>query len=125
MPLKYNKKTKRGKIQKDILEKAVQLIDGGESVRKAAQIFDIPRTTLRHFISRSKVSDQPTLGYSRHKMVFSEEQEREMSRYLIDAAAIYFGITVKDFRKFAYSCVEYYKIRCRESWHKGKIAGID
>ena len=121
MPRKYQRRSKRGEISKETLEKASQLINRGESVRKAAQLFDIPRTTLRNYISRSK----PTVGYSKHRMFFSEEQEQEMARYLIDASNIYFGLTVMDFRKFAYACVEYYKIRCPDSWHKEKIAGID
>jgi hypothetical protein len=72
-------------------------VKAGDSLRKAAE------KNGRYIRKRDASGDEGNqgMGYKVHNRVFNEEQERELSKYLIRCADIYFGLS-KDVRKLAY-----------------------
>lgn len=85
-------------------------------------------STLGRHIKRTSNAEQsagdlPSLG--RFRQVFTPEQEKILEEYLIDAANIYFGLSPKDVRVFAYECAVKFKIEMPEPWQLNKQAGAD
>ncbi|XP_024941863.1 uncharacterized protein LOC112494517 [Cephus cinctus] len=50
------------------------------------------------------------MGYKAHNRAFNQEQEHELSKYLIRCADIYFGLTKKDVMKLAYELTVKYDL---------------
>ncbi|XP_011859139.1 PREDICTED: tigger transposable element-derived protein 6-like [Vollenhovia emeryi] len=63
------------------------------------------------------------MGYKAHNKVFTQEQERELSKYLIRCADIYFGLTKKEVRKLAFELAIKYDLARPNTWDENKIAG--
>ena len=78
-------------------------------------------TLGRHI--KQKNDDLPSLG--RFRKVFTSEQEKIQDGYLTDAANVYFGLSPKGVRIFAYDCAVEFKIIMPESWKVKKMASAD
>ena len=111
----------------DLMKRAVDhyltTIDGTRT-----KIFYIPRSTLVNKVLKLKKlpedkrnSDSIHYGYSSHKRVFSNEQERLLVKYLTRASAIYFGLTPLDVRVLAYQCAKSFNIRMPPSWAEKNV----
>ncbi|XP_072400424.1 uncharacterized protein [Diabrotica undecimpunctata] len=91
------------------MHEAVQLvIDGFMGYKKAAEQFNIPQTTLEHYVKKkrnnSEYKIQKTLG--RYKCIFSIEQEAELAVYLTTVEAQLFGLTMNELRELAFDLAE-------------------
>lgn len=67
----------------------------------------------------------PKYGYNPHTCVFSSEQEAKLTKYLLEAADLYYGLTLVEVRSFAYKCAVTYNLRTPEKWHETMMAGAD
>lgn len=67
----------------------------------------------------------PKYGYNPHTCVFSSEQEAKLTKYLLEAADLYYGLTPVEVRSFAYKCAVTYNLRTPEKWHETMMAGAD
>ena len=77
--------------------KAIESVKAGNSTRKAATAFNVPRTTLLFRLSNNKpgklaLGGKPTLG----------DIENELVKHALDMEKSLFGITATDLRKLAY-----------------------
>lgn len=63
------------------------------------------------------------MGYKAHNRVFTQEQERELSKYLIRCADIYFGLAKKDVMKLAYELTIKYDLSRPRTWDDNEMAG--
>ncbi|CAG4956415.1 unnamed protein product [Colias eurytheme] len=63
------------------------------------------------------------MGYKAHNRVFNEEQERELSKYLIRYADIYFELPKKEVRKLAYELTVKYNLSRPITWDDNELAG--
>lgn len=126
----YKRKTERGKISADTILRAVRIvINEGRSVNSVAKDFLIPQKTLDRYVKKAKLPNGEIklnrIGYFNGRQVFSQEQETLLANYLKQAADIYYGLTPKQFRKFAYEYAVSNNFKVPTSWTENKMAGPD
>lgn len=63
------------------------------------------------------------MGYVTHNRVFTQEQERALSKYLIRCADIYFGLSRTEVRKLAFELTVKYDLKKPSTWIENKMAG--
>ncbi|CAH1991028.1 unnamed protein product [Acanthoscelides obtectus] len=93
------------------------LLDAGV-LEGAGTDYDIPERTLRRFLQ--KVTDEEL-----YRQVFSDDQEKQLEEYILKAADVYFGLSPKQIRTFAYEWAVSLKIKFPDSWNTNKCAGQD
>lgn len=87
------RKTVRAQIDSDRYDRAWQAVLEGQSVRGAAV------SLLRYVNGRQQNGGiAPLMGYRAHNKVFSTEQEARLTKYLVKAADIFFGVSPKEVR---------------------------
>ena len=132
MVREYKRKTDRGnKIPPDVMKRAIHhYLTTNDGIKKTADMFDIPRSTLRGYIK--KMRDRPVdevealpIGYRGIRRVFNDNQERELCRYLQVASEIYFGLSPSEVRTLAFQCARHYQIDMPPSWAEKEKAGAD
>ncbi|XP_056132663.1 phenylserine dehydratase [Lampris incognitus] len=67
----------------------------------------------------------PAVGYSRHKQVFSTEQEKQLMDSLNTASDMNCGLSHKEVRKIAFQCAVQFNCTYPESWKTSEMAGKD
>lgn len=95
MVRKFERKTERG-VSEDVVQAAVKLVKEGLSIRKAAA-----QTKMSH-VNLSRVNKGEKTGYQKNRMVFSEDQELELSEYTLTCTRMNHGMTTFDLRNLAY-----------------------
>ena len=119
----YKRKTSYGTFTSQQLSDAVRsVLEGKKSVSVAAKEFNIKVMTLTRYISKLNSGGFPSMGYSKPRLIFSQEQESSLKNYLLQMASIFYGYP-KDVRCLAYECAVQYKIKIPESWTENKMAG--
>lgn len=90
----------------------------GDSLRKAADKHGINHCSLLRYIRKRDASDKgdESMGFRAHNRVFNEEQEGDLSKYLIRCADIYFGLSKKEVRKLAYELTVKYNLSRPRTW---------
>ncbi|XP_043961462.1 uncharacterized protein LOC122824665 [Gambusia affinis] len=131
MPRQWIRKTDRG-VPADVLKKASnEVTKESKSVRSVAKAHGICHVTLsRYCKSLQKLreqgsSDLPNVGYWSSNKVFSEVQEEALADYLTQAADLYYGLTPREVRKFAYQLAVTYNIKHPQTWDEKQMAGPD
>ncbi|XP_046687436.1 uncharacterized protein LOC124373085 [Homalodisca vitripennis] len=94
----------------------------GPSVRDPA----IPGASTEGTAATSQ-SAQPwsQFGYARNWKVFEPFQEQMLAEYLLKASDIYFGLTPKEVRRFAYTYAVACNCKIPPSWSENEMAGPD
>ena len=123
----YKRKTEHGMHTAEQITKAVDLvIQDKRSLRCAANETRIPFNTLSRYIQKRQQGRPITsIGYSKSKKVFTDEQEKELERYILAASHIFFGLTPHDVRVLAQQCAEKFGINTPDSWKENGQAGVD
>lgn len=126
MPRVRVRKTSRGQVNLSRYKDAFEDVRAGDSLRKAADKHGVNHCSLLRYIRKrdaSKDEENQDMGYKPHNRVFNEEQERELSKYLIRCADIYFGLSKKDVRKLAYELTTKYNLSRPRTWDDNEMAG--
>ena len=127
----YKRKTDRGSASKDAIEDAVQAhVKGGLSLRNAGAQYGVNYKTLSRYVKKFKENEESlanvSCGWTGHRIIFEPEQEIAIADYVKKAAAIYYGITMGELRKLAFSMAkENCPERMPENWRKDEAAGYD
>ncbi|XP_013859198.1 uncharacterized protein zgc:113274 [Austrofundulus limnaeus] len=131
MPRVRKRVTDRG-VPLYVLERASNKIrDESRAVRAVAKEFAICHTTLYRFHKkRTRLQAEghdnlPRVGYWSSRRVFTDEQEKNVVRYLKKAADLYFGLCPKQVRTFAYQLATHYGCKFPEQWEEKGMAGED
>lgn len=134
MPRVYKRKTEQGRVSPRImLQAAREIKHHKKSIRSIAKDFNINYRTLARYckkftedeISSSNVTPITKVGYKRNKQIFSDEQEKQLEGYLLEASDIYFGLNPKEVRKMAYTLAVENNLQIPMSWETNKQAGPD
>jgi len=81
---------------------AVKCVDSGSGLRAASRLYNVPVETLRR-----RVTGAVQIGCRPGPVtVLTEEEEDQLSRYLVQMAEMGFGLTREDVMRVAYSIVE-------------------
>ncbi|XP_031335324.1 tigger transposable element-derived protein 6-like [Photinus pyralis] len=99
MPRTYKRKTEKSSWSADDLQSALTELKNGSPLREVARRFGIPRSTLQDQRKRGNTS-KLQLGRC---PVFSEEQEGELSKEIINLSKLFFGITPAQIQQSAYT----------------------
>lgn len=118
----YKRKTSRGTTSREVFEQASNLVlNGNLSLRDAANSHDINFMTLHRYIKKRNLNpgnDRLAIGYAKPSKVFSDMQEQELGTYVEDCSRIYYGMTTKDLRKFAFQLAVANNNKYPETWKK-------
>ncbi|KAG5899419.1 hypothetical protein JTB14_033612 [Gonioctena quinquepunctata] len=124
MPRVRVRKTSRGQIELSRYRDAYEEVKAGDSLRNAADKHGINYCSLLRYIRKRDASgeDDQVMGYRAHNRIFNEEQEQELSKYLIRCADIYFGLPKKEVRKLAYELTIKYNLSRPRTWEDNQMA---
>lgn len=120
MPRTYTRKTTRASWTSETLQAALAAIENGRAVREVSRSFAIPRATLQDRRRDGRVSKLP-LG---RRPVFTQEQERVLSKQIIHLAKLFFGITPAQVQQSASTFAKSNNLENRFKEEKG-LAGRD
>ncbi|KAJ6623022.1 hypothetical protein Bhyg_17432 [Pseudolycoriella hygida] len=99
-----------------------------QSVRKAAKLQGISRTTLQRWLTHTSEEEagkgEVVTVDPGHKTVLSQEAEDSLSKYLLKSSDMYFGLTSKQVRSLAYDLSVKLNNPLNE-WIRSSMAGVD
>ncbi|XP_045445765.1 uncharacterized protein LOC123653829 [Melitaea cinxia] len=126
MPRVRQRKTTRGRADLSTYKQAYEDVKAGSSLRTAAEKNGLNHCSLLRYVRKRDATggdENQEMGYKAHNRVFNQEQERELSKYLIRCADIYFGLTKKDVMKLAYELTVKYNLSRPRTWDNKEMAG--
>ncbi|KAG5870019.1 hypothetical protein JTB14_013871 [Gonioctena quinquepunctata] len=124
MPRVRVRKTSRGQIELSRYRDAYEEVKAGDSLLNAADNHGINHCSLLRYIRKRDASDEDdqVMGYRAQNQIFNEEQEQELSKYLIRCADIYFGLPRKEVRKLAYELTIKFNLSRPRTWEDNQMA---
>lgn len=126
----YKRTTTRQSWSEESMRGAIQeVLSNNMGYKRAAQAYNVPQSTLEDRVKKARLnnlspSEAATKGLGRYKTVFSEQQEKELVKYILELEERLFGITLKELRELAYELAEQNKIPHTFNRQK-KLAGKD
>ncbi|CAG9565016.1 unnamed protein product [Danaus chrysippus] len=128
MPRSKDGKTRR-KLCPETLSEAVKEARNGCSLRKVAEKYEIPKSTIFKYLrmNKDKDLDRNNIDILRNdvKKVFNDDEEKQLEEYFEKAAYLHMGLNVKQVRELAYQfAVMKQKQNIPNSWHQHKMAGV-
>ena len=124
MPRTYTRKTHQGLTPPNIMKRAVQAVKDGTSVRDAAKMFEVAKSTLCRYVGKTTQSPDARLQPNyQHKLIFSEAQEKVLSDYIITCSNMFYGLSTIEARTIAYEMALQNDIKFPVSWNNNKMAG--
>lgn len=104
MPRNRLRRTEKAKWTAEDLQKAVNAVNDGQSVKSVSKMCNIPRTTLRDRLKDNRPKlEKPALG---RKPLFSEEQEKEIRDHLLLLSNMFYGFSFVELRRLAFALAE-------------------
>ncbi|GBN33652.1 hypothetical protein AVEN_250682-1 [Araneus ventricosus] len=77
-------------------------------------------------VSKSNIANPwVEFGYAKPRQIFECKQEDMLQQYLMKASDIYFGLSPKEVKRFAYTYAVACKINIPKSWTEHEMAGSD
>lgn len=127
MPFQWKKKTNRVPASPERMEKAVKEVVQGCKLRTTATKYNIDKMTLRRYVVKFKEKGNTNFSPNfKHSQIFNSLEEKRMSKYLLDAARMNYGLTSKETRKLAYMyAVENKKENIPMNWNIKKTASYE
>ena len=124
MPRVYVRKTDKGQVPREVMERAIQAVKEGMPVRKAAKTYSIARTTLNNNLVKAKKDSTATLEPNyKHSQIFNQDQETSLANYLEKCSGMFHGLTTKNVRTLAYEMTFLNRIEVPATWIDNQIAG--
>ena len=124
MPRVYVRKTDKGQVPREVMERAIQAVKEWMSVRKAAKTYSIARTTLNNNLVKAKKDSTATLEPNyKHSQIFNQEQETSLANYLEKCSGMFHELTTKNVRTLAYEMAFLNRIEVPATWTDNQIAG--
>ena len=129
----YKRKSNRAATPADVmLRAATEVLDNNKKCRTVAKEFNIPHVTLRRYYLKLRETREQNkdiaeihVGYQKSHQVFSDVEEKMLCDYLLMAAYLYYGLCLKEVRKFAYELAVKNKKPIPQSWVEKEAAGVD
>lgn len=131
MPRKRIRKTLRGESDITLYKNAYDEIKLGISLRRAAEKYGVNYVSLLRYKRKIDAANDDdheqvqnvSMGYVAHNKVFNEDQERQLAKYLMRCADIYFGLSTKEVRKIAFELTVKYNLKAPSTWLENEMAG--
>lgn len=85
------------------LEAAIEAVETGTPINRAASEHSIPRNTLkRYLLPSSKPPEEQDNILGRYKTIFTQQQEKELVDYILDMEKTFYGVTPREIRSMAF-----------------------
>ena len=121
MPRVYIRKTDKGQVPREVMERAIQAVKEGMPVRKAAKTYSIARTTLKNNLVKAKEDSTAKLEPNyKHSQIF---KETSLANYLEKCSGMFHGLTTKNVRTLAYEMAFLNRIEMPATWTEKQFAG--
>lgn len=106
MMRKYIRKTEKGGsyAEEDMVQAISQIDKKNLSIRRAAEIFKIPRTSIQSRLRRNQKNVLVNKG--RYKPTFNKQMETELKNHIIAAEKLFHGNSPSDVIRMAYQFAE-------------------
>lgn len=91
MPRKYKRKegaTPRVAPDPENVKAAIKAVKAGGSFKGTAKLFRVPLMTLKRLVR----SGRDTIPGYKKAQIFSSDEEKELSEYLLTASQLYYGL---------------------------------
>ncbi|KAG5875111.1 hypothetical protein JTB14_008003 [Gonioctena quinquepunctata] len=126
MVYKYKRKSEQQSWDAGAMQRAIEAVtNDGMAYSTAAKTFSVPRNTLERRVLGKNIDakgNRKVLG--KYRAVFTEEQEAESVRHILDLEVRFFGVSILDLCSLAYSLPE--KNGIPNNFDGGtKMAGLD
>ena len=89
--------------------------------------FQINFMTLHRYCKKKKGAKASAIsaGYKQPRLVFNPVHEKLLAEYILKASKIYYGLSPKEVRSFAYEFAVSNKIKVPTNWTRTEKAGPD
>lgn len=109
MPRQRKRTSEKGKNFERMGEAANEVLENDRPIRQVAKEPGPCHVSLYRYCKKIKNHKEgggspPRTGYNPHTRGFTGEMEVKIVEYLLKAADLYFGLTPKEVRRFAYKC---------------------
>lgn len=124
----YKRKTVRGSIPRDILQRVAVEIENGRTIRGVATEFNINRMTLKRYITKRATNPDAITGYqavAASKIIFKSEMEQDLANHIKLLADMFHGLSVQKCCALAYNFAVSNGLTIPDSWTKNGKAGTD
>lgn len=117
---------------KDNMKLAVESVSSGQmSIRVAANYYSVSKSALQRMCAKYKKvegDEKATFSFERKhgfSQIFTPKEEEALANYLIQAAKICYGLTIKATCELAYQFSIANNKKIPQSWHANKRAGLE
>ena len=133
----YKRKTDRGTTSENMHHATKEVLNEQKSFRTVAVAYGIDKMTLYRRCRKIKasqshecnISSGPSTavhsGYAKPRQLFSDVEEAELVKYLLDASKMFFGLSPKETRKLAFQFATDLGKPVPEKWKITLSAGED
>jgi len=125
----YKRQSSRGMFPREAMLSAVEMVENGSSIRKAASAQGVNYRTLSRYVKVKAATgtlDSASFGYGKVRQIFSDSLEAQIVEYLVHAARIFYGLTTTELRTLAYNLAIANGItNLPRNWSADSMAGID
>ena len=129
MGRKYKRKTNKQRDSTALENALKEVKEKGASVRVAAAMFGVPRSTLHDYVQRSRtrpaVDQTFQLATYSVRQVLTPSMEEELAIYLKDCSKLFHGLSTNTTKRLAYEYAIANKVSVPESWARNEAAGRD
>ncbi|KAF2903168.1 hypothetical protein ILUMI_03015 [Ignelater luminosus] len=110
------------------MREAVKLVEGGMSLRNAAELKNIKCTTLHRYVRKKKATRdgaeiRMTPNYAVQK-IFSSELEDSLEQYLATYSKMCYSLDTLETRRLGNEMAKYHNLKIPKAWEERQMAGI-
>lgn len=125
------RKTDRGLHSDTNMREAVDLVEGGMSLRVVADLKNVKCTTLHRYVQKKKEAAEgggvpiPMTPNYAVRRIFSSELEVALEQYLVTCSKMCYGLDTVETRRLAYDMAKFHNLNIPNTWKERQMAGID
>lgn len=125
MGRKYKRKTEIGLLSHEAMLAAVrEVVEKDIKIRTVAKEKGIPKSTLQRYVRKYKNHAEAVLAPNyTHSLVFTKEQEENLSQYLLNMSRMFHGLTKTQVKQLAFELTQKKGLPAPTSWVENKAAG--
>lgn len=108
------------------MEKAITLVENGQSIRETANDLGIPKSTLQRYVDKAKRFGLENIRKTSkwdNARVFDVQEEMALEQYLLTAAKHCHGLTITSTKQLAYQYAKKNNKPYPDSWNRNERAG--
>ncbi|XP_076035778.1 uncharacterized protein LOC143021873 isoform X3 [Oratosquilla oratoria] len=129
MVRKYQSKTDRARADGNLMERAVDEVVKGKSIREVSRLLDVNRITLSRYVKKFQAGQaKKTKDYApkyNTRQVFTEEEEDGLAEYIVTCSQLLHGLGLTAVRRLAFDYAMKKDKTCPDSWKHNCMAGKD